>query len=487
MYLGKITFWYKLASSVALLTLIFCANTWAASTYYVDPNGDDNDEGSACSPFATIQKALDEANDGTPTDYAVVAINTGTHRTAPVYFNHDNVRLFFAPDVTVQAFSFDDPNGPSDPNDSDDPTSFAYPGACLFTAWDKNNIDIVGDDTTFLMHRAEYAPRPGPRIVIKLYGCRNVNISGVNCKDSGYDGIYMSGTSTQSYCENISITDVNCDNSYRHGITAISVDGLTIDNCVFQNSAADGINLEPGVNIPPSFKLKNIVIRNCEISSNGNSAIQIPLGKLSAESDDVDIVIEDCNLSGQVGVEDTGVFVGSYSSDGVGGQITFRNVVVEGNFNRGFRLENQSSGKINLRFENCTWRDTQPGTGNYPISIYNSNSEMTQPGGVEFVNCQVFDDIDRPAIDFERVGGPNELYDVHGDLYVTNPNRIGDLYDWHDATLYRVDLTLHDAFATANVNDADPKRLKNKLHRKKQVRSPFKSRKWQNKQWHKRQ
>ena len=157
------------------------AATWAGTTYYVDPNGDDINDGSQNYPFATIQKGITDANGGSSGDYDIVHVNSGTYLTSPIIIDNNNLRILFEDNVTVQAFSLSDPNDPNNPND---PNSFAYYNACLFSARSKSNIIFDGNDTIFEMRKLEYEqhydtdPAPGEqRHCIELRGCTNIEIN----------------------------------------------------------------------------------------------------------------------------------------------------------------------------------------------------------------------------------------------------------------------------------------------------------------------
>ena len=85
----------KLTNTIVILSLLSLSRMSLAATYYVDPKGDDNNGGSQNNPFATIQKAIDEANDGTSTNYDVVHVNSGTYTTGPIILSNDNQRIEF--------------------------------------------------------------------------------------------------------------------------------------------------------------------------------------------------------------------------------------------------------------------------------------------------------------------------------------------------------------------------------------------------------
>jgi hypothetical protein len=143
-----------LAITTAVLAVTSAAN--AGTTYFVDPCGSDNADGlSWATAFATIQKGITAANDGTPTSYAVVDVNSGTYETGPIILDNNSIEINFRPDVNVAAYSIFDAN---DPNDPDDPNSFRYLEACLFKAVEKSNIVFDGNDTLLEMNKDEYPP-----------------------------------------------------------------------------------------------------------------------------------------------------------------------------------------------------------------------------------------------------------------------------------------------------------------------------------------
>ena len=514
---------------------------YVSGTYYVDPNGDDANDGlSWANAFATIQKGVTSAAGGNPNDpnyYDVIDVNSGTYVTGPITVDNSNIRLGFQENVTVQARSIFDGN---DPNDPDSSNSFRNPNSCLFRAVIKDNIIFDGNDTIFQMNKSEYpltwkfdakddvdldnnsitiqnhGYRVGDklryyhspsytdingltspewyyaiivdantiqlassfsdandgseidltgkppssekhtilggqwRMVISLYSCSNIEISNLTCKDSGGDGVYLGRASSgKQYCENITISNITSDNNYRSGMGVISVDGLTIENCVFKNT--NGTPPECGIGFEPNYsyeKLKNIVVRNCKIENTAGYGLKVASHVLDANSEDIDLLfedifIEDCTNS----IKIYGIF-----DDGVDGSITFKNVTAEGG-RYGLHLT-KSSKKASASFEECVWIDID--TDEHPIKIiYNrsQNYPVEYPVGIDFNDCQVFDDVNRPVIIYD--GDTNDTFTLHqisGDLYVKNDNRIPSdpndpndpncLYDWRGVDTNNVDVNI---------------------------------------------
>jgi len=177
---------------------------YVRGTYYVDPNGNDANDGlSWATAFATIQKGVDSAVGGNPDDpnkYDVIDVNKSTYVTGPIWVENDNLRLVFEPNVIVEAQSNIYPFDPDDANNPFriDPNSPSN-GDCLFTISEVKNIIFDGDNTIFKMKKSEYEanevnePYPGySRHIIRLRGnVDNVELRGLSLKDSRGCGIIL--------------------------------------------------------------------------------------------------------------------------------------------------------------------------------------------------------------------------------------------------------------------------------------------------------
>ena len=433
---------YKISVKATVLILFVFSSTACGKVYYVDPNGNDNNTGGGNSPFATIQKAIDEAKGGKPNAYDVIKVAPGTYLTGPIYLNNDNQEIIFASGVEVQAKKNDASGGPK---------AFSlhprlvYEGDCLFKARSRKNIILRGDGTIFRMRKSEYEAEKNPgegRHVISLKSCCNIKITGVTLKDSGGDGIIIEADyhspEKKYFCKDIVIENVICDNNRRNGISVISVDGLTIDGCILKNTK--GTAPQCGIDFEPDYKghrLSNIVMRNTTIKNNVGVALFINCSLRGSDLQNISMVFEDIRVQ-----DGHGIWVAYLRDDGPDGSIKFKNLIIE-NTTYG-TLIFKSFQKVDLSFENCVWKNLGP--NNYPIKIQGFKPYMTSPGGVQFTNCQVIDDVDRPAIKLDRTGN-HSLHHIHGDLYVENNKRKGAMYDWGGAELDNVDITIHSGLA----------------------------------------
>ena len=283
---------------------------------------------------------------------------------------------------------------------------------------------------------------------ILLCGCSNIEIRDIICKDCGGDGICIAGGNIIRYSEGVSVENVTCDNNFRQGISITSVDGLTIDDCIFKNSDNSNIRIEPSGGDANTGVLTNIVVRDTICKDGGSDAgdLCLTLNNFTSDNKDVDMVFENLLVSGGA----SGIRVLSYAN-GLGGSIKFKSVTVENTADNGTSIY-KTINDFDLSFENCVWRNIDPNDSSWIIRICYIGG---CPGGVDFNGCQVFDDINRPAIIF--TGDEDDtLYEVHGNLYVKNDNRIPDdpddpddpncLYDWNGADTNNVDINVQWGF-----------------------------------------
>ena len=253
----------KTILGVVLLLCITLVVPALATTYYVDPNGNDSADGNTwATAFATIQKGITSANDGEPNNYAVIDINSGIYETGPITINNNNIELNFRENVEVLAKSNNDPNEPN-----------LFANSELFKARNKSGILFDGNNTVFRMRKSEYTTVV--QDVIALYSCSNVTILNLACKDGGEDGIYIGDANSGGLrcCQNISIKNVICDNNKRNAISVISVDGLTIEDCILKNT--NGAAPECGIDLEPNYdieQLMNIVVNNTRLENNASKA-----------------------------------------------------------------------------------------------------------------------------------------------------------------------------------------------------------------------
>lgn len=306
----------------------------------------------------------------------------------------------------------------------------------LFKAMDTKNITIGGYGATLRMQKQDYMSEQYKkaewRSGIYLDSCINVNIYGLTIRDTGGDGVYL-GSTGKGYGSNVTVKDIVFDNNYRQGISVISAENLLIENCVLKNTSgtgpAAGIDLEPD---NPADRLVNVVVRNCVAENNQGPGFAVGTTKLSSESKDLSILFENCYIKSSAhmqGQHGRGIEVSGPNDDGPQGSIEFRNCHTENTQVFGVRLFDLSASNAKIRFANCTLKNVANGpwpewygeVSRVPIILWCRGRWSTQPGGVEFVDCVVEDDQDRPFIAYEATfEDAPALYEIKGNITVRN-------------------------------------------------------------------
>jgi hypothetical protein len=385
-----------------------------ATHYYVDKRGNDNANGTSWkTALATIKRAVDKTSDSTND---IIDVNSGEYTTGPITLKSKltlNFRAFVTVSAEPGAFGLYDP---------------------LFRSLDKSDITFNGDKTIFQMNKEEYTSGED-RMVILLNGCSNIEINDLTLKDSGGDGIYL-GTNGYRNNQNVIIRNVICDNNKRNGISIISANDLLIDNCILKNT--NGTPPEAGIDIEPNHHyedLNDITISNTIIYNNNRSGILIDLQNLYSNPEspnDVKIKVENVYVTNN---KNRGIGVYSIRDDCADGKIEFNNVTATKS-ERILTVE-KSCRKIDLKFNNCVFLDS----GNNPIQILDRDELFVNAGRIDFNDCQVFDNANRPAVIY--IGDSTDtLYNVTGKLYVKNDKRTSNLYDWGGANTRNVTINL---------------------------------------------
>jgi polygalacturonase len=355
------------------------------------------------------------------TECLQAAINSGARTVTVPYMGHDwivrpitlrsNQEIIFEPGVVVQAKKGE----------------FKGRNDSLFFAAGASDITLRGYGATLRMRKKDYMTseytKAEWRMVLRLLSCKRVTVLGLNLESSGGDGIYIGVSGdTQRYCEDIVIRDVTCYDNYRQGISVISAVNLLIENCVLANTwgtpPGAGIDLEPN---HASEKLVNCVIRNCVMENNEGAGMFVYLKNLSRESDPVSIRFENCYVpSGK----DVGIGVGAAKDDGPEGLILFENCTVENAAKGGIFVYDKSADSVAVRFVNCNWNNvgTAQRRSRAPLQISLLRASLTQKlGGIEFVDCFLYDNMDRPAL-VVQARPELGIHDIKGQITVRNPH-----------------------------------------------------------------
>jgi polygalacturonase len=300
----------------------------------------------------------------------------------------------------------------------------------LFAAIDATDITLRGYGATLRMRKKDYQSEPYAkaehRMGLSIRGCKRVTIEGLRIECTGGDGIYIGATDKHPWCEDVVIRNVICDENHRQGISVIGAENLLIENCVLSNTSGTppqaGICLEPNA---ANQRLVNCVIRNCIMENNQGNAIHLFFKRFTNQSKPLSILFEDCYVPA---AERSGFSIGAVRDDGPQGTIEFRNCVVENSRRAGVQVYDKSGDSVRVRFVNCDWRDpwieAAPGAAGSRAAIVLSarDPKVTQkPGGIDFIDCRVFDAVDRPVllVSKESLFG---MHDLTGHITVHTPH-----------------------------------------------------------------
>ena len=317
-------------------------------------------------------------------------------------------------------------------------------GDSLFTAQDLENLTLRGYGATFRMWKQDYInglvleqfgwnrwygqyPKAEWRMTLAIRGCQNVSVSGLTLKDSGGDGIYIDGGKERRASEDVALRDITCENHYRQGISVISAENLTVENCTFSNTwgtpPASGVDIEPDKS---DQRIKNTVFSGCRFIDNVGDGIEVFLAHTTDDSEDVTLRFEDCYISSQHG---TGIRVTKIADKGPGGSIEFENCTVENTVGYGIKVQEKSVKGARVTFTDCkvihAATDREFGGEWSPISLSLPTPTIVQTmGGIDFINCFVEDTYDRPAVAFVQPESDLPLQDITGTVTVLNPHGV---------------------------------------------------------------
>ena len=187
----------------------------------------------------------------------------------------------------------------------------AYPnyGDCLINLVRAKNLKIIGYGATLQMQKTEYAALDDGewRHCLAINNGNHIEAYGLNIKDSGGDGLYVSGDpwyGTQLYSGKILLKDIWCDNHYRQGISVISAQHLLVQNCWFTNTKGtlpmSGMDLEPD---SKTHRMVDVVFEKCRFTGNSGNGIQLSFQNLDSTSIPVDITFRDYYVVDNQGID----------------------------------------------------------------------------------------------------------------------------------------------------------------------------------------
>lgn len=311
-----------------------------------------------------IQAALDAAA-GTGQTVLIPKTSNGTYivgqQTSLYCLNiPSNTNLFIEPNVTIQAK--------------------AGIGAVvrIISIADASGVTINAYDAFVKGIKSEYVSGEQRHGVI-VGNSNNVAIYGLTCKDTGGDGFYIGGTSS-----NVSLIDCVADNNRRNGVSITSGKRVLLERCKFTNQI--GTNPQSGLDIEPDSNsdfVEDITVKDCYAYNNAALGYIVALNALpGAVTKNVNINLINCVDDGGTGTSVGGfsvgpVTIGSYK---VTGQIKFENCLSRNAVGGSFSVINYDSNSVPVFLTNCI--SSNPNRGgvitaaryNAPFSVYNEGS-----------------------------------------------------------------------------------------------------------------
>lgn len=317
-------------------------------------------------------------------------------------------------------------------------------GDSLFRATDESNITFRGYGATLRMRKRDYQQPPYERaewrMGLSFNGCTNILVEGVRIESSGGDGIYAGATGQQAYCKDMTVRNVTCHDNHRQGISVIGAENLLIEGCTFSNTwgtaPGAGIDLEPD---GPHERLVNILIKDCVFENNEGHEVLVYLKNLDETTPPVSVRFERCiarktvipgDADAGIGQNDmthgsAGFVVGASRDNGPDGLVEFVNCVAENNGKESVKVFDKSANKVKVRFVNCRfknpWQTPHPAHSGIRAPVF---LEVRRPhlsehaGGVEFVDCHLWDEVNRPVVMLLPFNSDYGVHDITGRIWV---------------------------------------------------------------------
>jgi hypothetical protein len=399
-----------------LLLFVSLLNNIKASSVFASTFGYN-----ATNATTAFQTAINSTNDTIIIDLHASDWNINSSS----FFSLQNKTIIFQPGVKLKAIA----------------GAFNNTSACLFRMVLCTNVTFIGYQAEFVMNKQEYVVLNNSefRHCLSISDCKGVSIKGLTFRDSGGDGIYVSGeltAQTPGYSENIFIEDVKCINNYRQGMSICSVQNMTVNNCLF--TLTKGTLPEAGVDIEPYDTLQRIVNLNfnhCAFTKNGWAGISVALSYMANSSIPVSIKFTDCylkdnRLPGNTYAACEIMLDDNYKSP-VQGNVEFERLFIDSSKWTAL-YSRKTDNAFAVKFKDCVFSNVSRDTSQYnnPIFLevpdYNNSSPYL--GGFEFDNVL----ISYPTnFNFFRVYGFSTLQglkNVTGKFAIVEPNNTAPLY-----------------------------------------------------------
>lgn len=311
--------------------------------------------------------------------------DTTTWISGPIYLGND-MELHLEEGVTLQAKS----------------GAFSNENQPFINIEEKTDVKISGADrnTSKIKMLIDEYESGSNRHSISILGSKNVTVTGLYLDKSGGDGIcvndkyYKSKALTAMKNDNVLIENIICDASARNGISVISGNNITVDNCKAVNiGKSNPVNLSAGgpwsgITIEPerSRPLNNITVRNCLFENTRGRGIDLAMFKL-CDTNNFSLNIIGCEVKNCP----RGIVAGSIGKNGeIKGSVNFKNCIVSGVSGETVVVRSWENDAASLDFKDCAF--INPSKAYEGVFIFRESTLANNTGNVNFENVFVFND-----------------------------------------------------------------------------------------------
>lgn len=373
-----------------------------------------------------LQEALDS-------DFGTVIVDRvpGGWTTDALFLERSNVTLIFEPGVTVQA----------------KPGGFVDEQSRLLQIQDCSNVLVSGYGATIRMNKSEYKTGEW-RNAMRLYAVEDVTVEGLELRDSGGDGIGITGRKEEP-CRNIVLRDLVCDNNMRNAMSVATVIGLRVSGCAFLNSIGRppqcGVDFEPE---QPTHHLSDIVMEDCYISHNLVNSLTVVTNALAADSAPIDIRVERTTIGTQIGGSPQVQVWGDVGP----GRLELRDCLLNVNpHSSAFgNVGIPDGGMITTLATTSIW-NIGNAFNTYETFMFEARGADTTTGNLDFEDAVVI--TDQPPVVLRNRTATKAIHNVTGTVTVTNPNGVEVVYG-PDPVNVTADFIEGDPEATSEVRVA---------------------------------
>ena len=298
---------------------------------------------------------------------------------------------------------------------------------CLLSGDGVSNVILRGYNAVLRMRKADYMSTAYAvsefRHALFLQKVRNVQVLGLSFQSSGGDGIYIGPVDdfARTPPRDILIKNCDCFDNYRQGISVLSAENLTIENCTFRKTSGTapqaGIDLEPDY---PKDVLINVKVINCASLGNSGSGFLANLSYMDATSRPISVTVQNMLIQGS---HQPGLRAVIAENGPPGGFLEFRDSLIEVTEYAGLGIKWNLSTAFELRFVNCEWRRVARLSPQFPFLLkFMGSRNPGAPGGIRFDNCYIDDQQVRHTIKIDNTEVVSGKADMSGTILVANPN-----------------------------------------------------------------